>query len=216
MKRIRLAILLLLIPLCCIAFAALTKTTSIVELDAWEYVAAGTLDVGAAGDIHLSYDTILYLEIAYTDTDAQDGVDVSIEVSYGDDDWTLLQKPFTTPAGAAQDGDDLDGNEAAGQTVITLTTATNFGTPGQKWFIWDITWQYDSESVRTKSIDVKNVTLVHDTLRAHLDESTVWEFVHEYVIPIPAGFAYVRVLINNTDADGDVFYTTRLSKVTAL
>ena len=216
MKRIRLAILFLLILLCSVAFAALVKTTSIVELDPWEYIAAGTLDVGAAGDISGSYETILYLEIAYTDADAQDGVDVSIEVSYGDDDWTLLTKPFTTPAGAAQNTTTLDGNVTAGDTVISLIDASGMQTPGQKWFIYGSAFQYQSESVRIKSANVNDVTLCHDVIRSHTTGQTVWEIVHEYVISIPAGFAYVRVLINNTDANADIYYTTRISKVTGL
>ncbi|HEB28404.1 MAG TPA: hypothetical protein ENI05_11625 [Porticoccus sp.] len=216
MKRLKLAILLLLIPLCCVAFAALTKTTSIVELDPWQAVAAATLDVGNAGDISGSYDTILYLEIAYTDTDAQDGVEVSIEVSYGDDDWTLLAKPFTTPIGQA-DTTTLDGVEVAGQTVISVIDGSNIGSPGQKWFIEDNSGNpEESESVRTKSAAANDITICHDLIRSHADLDPVWSIVHEYILPIPASFAYVRVLINNTDANARIHYTTRLSKVTGL
>ncbi len=216
MKRLRLAILLLLIPLCCIAFAALTKTTTIVELDAWGVVDAGKLDVGAAGDISDSYDNILYLEIAYASTNGQDGVDVSIEVSYGDDDWTLLTLPFTTPslAGGAETTT-LDGNANAGSTVISLIASAGFDVNGQKWFIENGAAAL-SETVRTKSENANDVTICHDLLRNQDTGDSVWEVVHEYVLPIPAGFAYVRVLINNTDADADIYYTTRLSKVTGL
>ncbi len=216
MKRVRLAILFLLILLCSIAFAALTKTTSIVVLDAWQSVASGTLTTGSAGDIQLSYDTILYLEIAYADAATQDGVGVSIEVSYGDDDWTLLTQPFTTPSASSQSGTiTLDGAVGAGDTVIALSDASAYSTPAQKWFIVDGTVA-NSESVRTKSAAANNVTLCHDVLRGHGPGLSVFVGVHDYIIPIPAAFAYVRVLINNTDADADVHFTTRISKVTAL
>ncbi len=215
MKRLRLAILFLLIPICCVAFAALTKTTSIIELDAWQQVDAGDLGVGNAGNISDSYETLVYLVIAYTGAAAQDGVKVGFEVSYGDDDWTLLTRPFTTPAGAIQDTEDTDGGVTAGDTTITLSDASDFGTPGQKIFIQDST-PANSESVRIKSEAADVVTLCHDLLRNHADATSVWEFVHDYTIPIPAGFAFVRVLINNVDANADIFFTTRISKVTSL
>ncbi len=216
MKQIRLAILLLLIPLCCVAFAALAKTTSIVELDAWQVVDAGELIVGSAGNIADSYATILYLEIAYADIDGQDGVDVSIEVSYGDDDWTLLTSVFTTPplAGGAETTT-LDGNAIAGSTVISLIASAGFDVKGQKRFIENGN-DVLSESVRTKSENANDVTLCHDLLRNQDSGDSVWEVVHEYVLPIPAALAFVRVLINNTDADATIFFTTRISKVTSL
>ncbi len=215
MKRLRLAILLLLIPLCCIAFAALTKTTSIVELDAWQALGNAAVSVGNAGNISGSYDIILYLEIAYADTDAQDGVDVIVEVSYGDDDWTLLTS-FTTPAEIAQDGFTLDGNHTAGDTTIDTSEGPDAGPVANKWFIEDGALELSSESVRTESITVNEVTICHDILRNHTNGDSLWAYVHEYVIPIPKSFAYVRVTINNTDVNAGIFYTTRISKVTSL
>lgn len=214
MKCLKLAILLLLIPLCCVAFAALAKTTAIVELDPWQLVVGATLDVGAAGDISDSYDTLLYLEIAYADAQTQDGVDVSIEVSYGDDNWTLLTKPFTTPLRATETST-LDGAVFNTDVNILLIDGSKFDKNGQKWFIEDST-PADSESVRTKDSTVHDISICKDLLRGHDTGTSVWDVVYEYIIPIPAGFAYVRVLINNTDADADIYYTTRISKVTSL
>ncbi len=217
MKRIQIAILILLIPLCCVAFAALVKTTSIVELDPWGYIAAGTLDVGAAGDISDSYSTLLVVEIVYADDDTQDGVEVSIEVSYADDDWTLLTgTPFTTETDNNGATSTLDGAVSATDTVISLIAGGNFNVNGQKWFILDGTDVTDSESVRTKSAAGNDITICHDTVANHNTGSTVWNIVQERIIPIPAAFAFVRVLINNTDADADIYYTTRLLKVTGL
>ncbi len=216
MKRIRLAILLLLIPLCCIAFAALLKTTSIIVLDDWQGVNQATLVTGTAGNISNSYETILYLEIVHSSVAAQDGVEVSIEVSYGDDDWTLLTGPFQTPATGSQlNVIILAPSPAPGSTVISLSDVTDFSTPGVKWFIIDGTVA-NSESVRTKSEAAGTVTLCHDTIRGHLTDLSVRVGVYEYIIPIPAAFAFVRVLINNTDANADIHFTTRISKVTSL
>ncbi len=216
MKRIRLAILLLLIPLCCVAFAALTKTTSIVELDPWQKVLQGVLDVGNAGNISDSYETLLYLELVYITDNSQVGVEVSIEVSYGDDDWTLLMRPFTTPA-STPGNTGLNGAVTDGDTTVDLDDAggEDFDVPGRKWFILS-GLVAQSESVRTKSEAGSTVTLCHDLLREHADISVAWDEVYEYVLPIPAAFAFVRVIINNTDANSDICYTTRLSKVTGL
>ncbi len=215
MKRLRLAILLLLIPLCCIAFAALTKTTSIVELDPWESVDAGTLDVGAAGNISDSYSTLLVVEIAYADTDAQDGVHVIIETSYDDDDWTFLTE-FMTQGEATQDVVTVNGAVTAGDTTVTVSDIGDYQVEGRKFFIANSTPESASESMRHKSNAAAVVTLCQDLMRNHANLAEVYAFVKERVIPIPAAFAYVRVIINNTDANADIYYTTRLLKVTGL
>ncbi len=215
MKRIILSIIFLLILCVSVAFAALTKTTSIIVLDDWQQVDAGDLTIGNAGNISDSYETLLYLEIPYIAGAAQDGVEVSIEVSHGDDDWTLLTPVFTTFAGVIQDTEDTNGGVTAGDTTVTLTDASDFGTPGQKIFIQDST-PANSESVRIKSEAADVVTLCHDLLRNHADATPVWEFVYEGRFSIPAAFAFVRVLINNVDANADIYYTTRISKVTSL
>ena len=197
-----------------VALAALVKTTSIVDTDVWQRVTAGTLAIGNVGDISNSYTTIIYLEIAYADTDAQDGVEVSFEVSYGDDNWTLLTKPFTTPAGGVLTSTYLSGDEPAGETDVELNNVTDFGDNGLKWFIEDD--GDDSESVRSKAISGNVITLCHDTLFVHNNTNKCWGIVYEYIIPVPTAYAYVRVLINNTDINADIYYTTRISKVTEL
>ena len=215
MKRIALSILFLLILCVSVAFAALTKTTSIVELDPWQAVAAATLDVGNAGDISGRYSTILYLEIAYADNTAQDGVEVSVEVSYGDDDWVLLTPAFTTPADTPATDTINDATSDAGDTTVILTGgADDFDLIARKWFIKEGT-AANSESVRTKS-GTGTITICQDLIRGHTNGASVYDYVFEQVFLIPTSFAYVRVLINNVDAAAPIYYTTRLSKVTGL
>ncbi len=215
MKRIILSILFLLILCVSVALAAFTKTTSIDVSDVWQEVSPVTLVAGNAESISDSYDTILYLEVAYASLNQQDGVEVSIEVSYGDDNWTLLTRPFTTPSDISDDTT-LDGAVTAGDTVITMAAANEIEDIGEKWFIEDGDTDSDSESMRTKSVAGVNVTACHDAIRNHPTASNVYSVVYEYIIPIPAAYAYVRVLINNTDANADIFFTTRISKVTSL
>lgn len=217
MKRIKLSILFLVILLCSVAFAALTKTTSLIEFDSWQLLNPASAVAGDFGDISDSYSTILYLEIAYTDTDAQDGVEVTVEVSYGDDNWVQLTKPFTTPPGDGGNDDELDGEATAGQSTLTIDGVANpnFGPKGQKIFILRGGF---SESVRMK-VGVAGgatMTLCHDILNTHPDATPIWDTVYEYALPIPAAFAFVRVIINNTDANASIYWVTRISKVTGL
>ena len=195
---------------------ALTKTTAIDEVDAWQAVTAATLVEGTAKSISDSYETLLYLEIALIEAVATDGVEAIIEISYGDDNWMQL----TTVKGTAETPATTTLNDAAagaGDSDITLTDATtgDFDVPGRKWFIKDGTIA-NSESVRTKVNAVHTVTLCQDLLRAHANGLSVYDRVDEWCIAIPFGASYVRTLIYNVDADCDCAFTTRVSKVTAI
>ena len=210
-------ILLISFLLCTSTQAALTMTTAIDQIDAWQAVAAATLGEGAAKSISDSYATILYIEVALTDTDAQAGCDVIVEVSYGDDNWMQLTT-FTGTAETPATSDVNDATSTAGDAYLILTDSAtgDFDVPGRKWFVLDGTVG-NSESVRTKSnANPDTVTLCQDTLRNHADEVVVWDRVDEWVVEVPMGASYVRVLINNTDADAGVHFTSRCSKVTAL
>jgi hypothetical protein len=74
----------------------------------------------------------------------------------------------------------------------------------------------NSESVRTKSQAANVVTLFQDLIRNHTNGANVYDRVDEWAIEIPFAASQVRVLIDNTDADCDIYSTTRISKVTAL
>ena len=218
MKRIVLALTLLLILFIQPLPGAITKTTSIDTIDAWQALAAATLAVGNAEDISDSYQTKLYIEIAYTNANAQAGVEYIVEISCADDNWAELVRRTTvgdTPATTAinQDADDPD----PGETTITLDDSTtgDFDVPGRKWFVVDGTVA-NSESFKTKSNAGNTVTLCQDIIRQHATDLIVWDFVIEKVVSIPMAAAYVRVLINNTDADASIHFTIRISKVTGI
>ena len=216
MKRVFVVLALLLILLVQPLPAAITKTTSIVEVDAWQALGTAALVVGNNHDISASYETKVYLEIACTHVNAQAGVDVLVEISYADDNWVLLTR-FTTTGDTPATTTINDGAVTAGDTTITLTDATtgDYDVPGRKWFIVDGTVA-NSESVRTVVNAVHTVTLAHDLLRNHANGLNVWDFVYEKVISIPMAAAQYRILINNTDADATIHWTSRVSKVTGI
>lgn len=197
--------------------AALTVTTSIDEIDAWQAVTEGTLVTGTADSVSDSYRTILYIEVALTDTDAQAGCTVIIEVSYADDNWMkLVEFQGTAETPAASDVNDASSTAGDAYLILTDSATGDFDVPGRKWFVLDGTVG-NSESVRTQSnANPDTVTLCQDTLRNHAEEVVVWDRVDDWVVSIPFGVAYVRTLINNTDADAQVHFTTRISKVTGL
>ncbi len=199
------------------AQAALTKTTSIVEIDAWQAVVAGTLVTGNAHDISASYETILYIEVAPTEAVATTGSEVIVEISYADDNWVQLTT-FMSTAETPAVSDVNDAGSTAGDAYLILTDSAtgDFDVPGRRWFVKDGTIG-NSESVRTQSnANPDTVTLCQDTLRNHADTTVVIDRCDNWPISIPFGAAYVRTLIYNSDADCDAAFTTRVSKVTAL
>lgn len=215
MKRILLALTLFLILLIQ-PLGAITKTTTIDVVDAWQTVAAGELNVGNAHDISGSYQT--YIVIRYTGEPDQSlaaaALQFLVEISYAPDNWTLHHN---YPAvGLDTEDTTINGTEAAGQTVLTLVDAAldGFDTVGLKWFILDGTIA-NSEVVRTKSAAGNNVTIAHDTLNSHTNSVVINE-LHEILVAIPMPAAWVRVLPLNKDLDCDAYYTVLIYKVTGI
>lgn len=210
-------ILLLVIPPM-VAEAALAMSTTLDEVDAWQAVVAGTMVVGSEEDIHLNYRTFVCIEWALTEATAHDGSGgVSIEISYGDDNWIEFWGPVGFTAETAATTQTAEDPTSAGDTTVTLDDSStgDFDVVGRKWFIKDGTIG-NSESVRTKSDNTNVVTLCQDTLREHAVDSDVYDRVDEWVVKIPGGIAYYRILMNNGDADCDGAFTSRKLNLTGL
>lgn len=198
--------------------AALTKTTSVDVVDDWQEVAAGTLTVGNAEDVSGNYDTVAIIELALTDTDAQDGSgEVIVEISYGDDDWTkLVAFSIRAETPATTDVNDASSTAADAYMILVDSATGDFDVPGRKWMVVDGTVA-NSESFRTKSnANPDTVTLCQDTMRNHANSLACWDRVDEWAVSIPFSAAYYRVLVNDSDADADVHFTHRVLKTTAL
>jgi hypothetical protein len=197
---------------------ALTKSTTIQSVDAWQTLSAATIVDGTAKDVSSSYYTLAYLEIALIEATATDGCEGWIEVSYGDDDWIKLSgSDFKGTAETAGTTTINDASVSAGDTTITLTDATtaDFDVKGRKWFIKDGTIA-NSESVVTKSVSTNTVTVLQDLMRSHADSLNVYDRVDEWTFVIPFGCAYYRFVINNVDADCDVAWRSFVSLVTSM
>lgn len=195
---------------------ALTKTTSVSTVDAWQLVSPATLVTGADANVSASYESLLYIQLAMGEATAQTGCSVFVEVSYTGNDWVKLTGflgTTETPAATTINDAAVD----AGDTSLTLTDATtgDFDEKGRLWFILDETVG-NSEAVRTKSNSMHTVTLCDALLRAHANGLTCIDRCDEWVVSIPFPVSYCRVVVNNTDADADVYFTSRLSVVTAI
>lgn len=210
--------LFLIVVLSIPVFAAPTVTTAYDAIDAWQFLARSTLAIGTYEDISGSYSTILYIEVAYTGTNEQSGIEVIVEISYiKGDDWMQLStfkgQKVTPGITDLNEG----GNTSAGDTTITLTDATtgDFDVPGQLWFILDTTVA-DSEVLRTQVNTTHTVTLCQDAKYAHADTELATDAVDQWVIAIPFGAAFVRTLVYNSDADANCYIRTFCSKASAL
>jgi hypothetical protein len=195
---------------------ALTKTTAVETLDAWQVVTAATAVVGADGDVSGAYSALLAIQVAMIEAAAQDGYTVMAECSYTGNDWIK----FFEAKGVAETPATTTVNDAtvnADDTSLTLTDATtgDFDVVGRLWFIMDGTIA-NSEAVRTKSQAANVVTLCDALLRAHANGVSVYDRCEEWLVQVPMAAAYVRVIINNTDADADVAFSSRLMRVTAI
>jgi hypothetical protein len=203
-------------------YAALAKTSTVDTVDAWQSVTGGTMAVGTAKSVSDSYSTLLYVELAPIEAVASDGAEITVQVSYTSAEWVNL----VTVKGTAETVATTKLWNAAtdANTVLDLDDGStgDFDVIARKWFIKDGTIG-NSESVRTVSISLNQdnttadaVTITQHLLRSHANDTDVYDRVDEWVIQIPQAAAYVRVLCNNVDADCDVAFTSRVSKVTGL
>jgi hypothetical protein len=198
-------------------YAALTKTTAMDGIDAWQNVAFGTCVVGNAEDISTSYSTLLYIQAVPTTAAVQLGMTIDVYVSYGTTNWvkltgfttSLLTGATTTTAGALTDAN----------SIVDLTDATtaHFDHLITRWFILDAADVTKSEVVMTKAgLGGHVLTLASTIQNAHTTGRSVYTGVEEWVVQIPFGVSQIRTVVNNTDADCTMHFRTWCSKVTAI
>lgn len=199
------------------AVATLTKTTALDGIDAWQSLAVATVAVGNSKNISLSFSTVVYIEVAYTHANAQAGVTGVIETSpLTGDDWTVLTPWSTT--GGTPNLDDLDegGGASAGDTTINVTDSTgNYDDNFSLFFVVDTTVA-ESEVLRVKSEAGNAITLCQDLKYNHVDTEVTTDIVYQKSFSIPFPAAFVRVLVNNSDADATIHWRSHCSLVTAL
>jgi hypothetical protein len=196
---------------------ALTKTTTIIEIDPWTEIIATGAFTGAVADVSDSFASLLYIELGPTEAVANSGSLVRVEVSYADDNWVRYQA-FTSSSTTAVTTT-LNGAVAVDDPTVTLTSATgNFTIPGQKFLIRDDSGVaiVESESCLVETESTNVVTLAQDVIRNHASGLNCYTDVDEWTVEIPVAAAKVRVFVSADDPDCNIAFTTRISKITSL
>lgn len=130
-----------------------TMTKAVEAVDAWAEVAQGATGIreGATIDISPNYQTTLLIDVCLSEAVAETtGATVYVEISSnttGDEDWRVLTS-FGGPTGTAE-SEPLSGDEAAGQTVLSVTnpTTNNLDNPSRFIFFEDTASAANSEII---------------------------------------------------------------------
>jgi len=209
---------------------ALTK--SVAAVDEWAEVAQNTVREGATTDVSGCHSAILHVDCCLSSATAHTGTEIIVEVSSntsGDEDWTPLVR-FIGPIGTAHKVD-LGGDEAAGQTVLSVTdpVTNNLDHNGKFIFIEHTGTVANSEIVyqTTNSGDAGDTITILDGLTnaQTAADSDFYDIDHAtnsavgmYVVELPLSANRARTIYNNTyDADGSTVHTKcRITKVTAI
>ena len=216
------------------AFAALTK--SVEAVDAWLEIVqgAGGIREGAIIDVSPNYQTTLLIDACLSEAVAETaGATIFVEISSntsGDADWAVLTS-FGGPTGTAE-SEPLSADEAAGQTVLSVTnpTTANLDNPARFIFFEDTASAANSEIIFqvTNETDTGDTITVLDGLTtAHaaatslmwfIDSTTTYSnAVAQYVVNIPDTANRVRVIYDNTHSTAaDIFTRARITKMTGI
>ena len=110
---------------------------------------------------------------------------------------------------------DVEGAEAAGQTVLTLAAGTNFAA-GDYVFIHDNVLA-SSEWARVVGVSVADLTLEEGTINAHDASDTVRDQAEQYHALVELlGIQKLRLVIDNNSGGQAVIYEAGFGAVSAL
>ncbi len=212
---------------------ALTK--AVAAVDAWAEVVQGVTGIreGATVDCAAMYEAVLHIDACISEATTETaGSTIYVEVSSntsGDADWSVLTS-LGGPTGVVITAV-LSADEAAGQTVLSVTdpTTANLDNPPRFIFFEDDT-AANSEIVYqvTNEADAGDtITILDGLTNAHaaatsdmwfIDSATVPNTcVVQYNVALPASTNRVRVIYDNTHSTGaNIFTRARISSITAV
>ena len=211
---------------------ALTKAVEAV--DAWAKVTQPGVREGATVDLTPNYETMLHIDVCLAEAVAETaGAEIRVEISSnssGDADWTVYAR-LSGPTGTAE-SEPLSANEAAGQTVLSVTdpTTANLDNPGRFIFFEDTVDVTLSEIIYQVSNEgdvAGTITILDGLTNAHtaagalmwfIDSTTTYSgAVAQYSIALPMSANRVRVVYDSTHATAaNIACRSRLSKVTGV
>lgn len=207
-------------------------TKAVAAVDAWAEVTQPSVREGTIVDTSGMYEAVLHIDACLSEAVAETaGATIYVEVSSntsGDSDWSVLTS-FGGPTGTAFKTD-LAGDEAAGQTVLSVNNpdTANLDHPSKFLFIEHTGTPANSEIVFQVSNegDAGDTITILDGLTNNQTsaDSDIWEIdsatascVAQYVVAIPMGVSRVRVIYDNTHSTAaDIYTRARISSVTAV
>ncbi len=209
---------------------ALTK--SVAEVDAWAKVTQPSTREGATVDTSGYYSACLHIDVCLAEAAAEAiGATIKVQISSnttGDADWSVLTQ-FGGPTGTAFKVD-LGGDEAAGQTVLTVTNpdTNNLDHPAKLLFLENTATPANSEIVYQVSNegDAGDTITILDGLTNNQTaaDTDIWEIdaagtsvVAQYIVELPMSANRVRVIYGNKNSTAaDIYSRCRITKVTAI
>lgn len=210
----------------------MSLTKAVESVDAWAEVVAGTVREGATIDLTPNYETILLIDVCLAKASAETaGCQTIVQISSnttGDNNWSPIAV-LGGPIGTAFKTD-IAADEAAGQTVLSVTNPTtanldhpgkflfieNTGTPANSEIVFQVSNEGDAGDTITILDGLTNAQAAADGDIWEIDSATA-SVVAQFVVSIPASAYRVRVLYNNIQATGaDVFTRCLLAKITAV
>lgn len=204
---------------------ALTKLTSEVSLFAIASVASADqqVGIGATGvDVSTYYAGIVRVRMGRATATAftnppEIRIEGAIKTSPTDNDWVTLQAVSPAIGFGTIGSSAVSGTEAIGQTVVSLTSGTNFAA-GQFIFFHNGTIA-NSEWKRIKSVATNDLTL-QDAIVFAQTGATARNQAEEFFIPVDlTSFNRLRVVVNNSPVGGSgqaVIIEAALGAVSAL
>ncbi|KKL14338.1 hypothetical protein LCGC14_2516670 [marine sediment metagenome] len=216
MKRI-LGFTIVTLLLVCLLFVGTTPkdswaaapTTAFSQVDEWEEVAQNAVRLGTITDISGNYKTVIAIDYSLSDATAHTGSKIEVQVSNatsGNEDWTTY-RAFITLTGTQNL--EAMGTEAAGQTVLEVTSTTGYVADETRWiFIEDNAVANSEMCLLISAVTDTSVTVLDGTTEAHTSADTLNNIADRVIMTIPFGFNRFRMIYDNTfDVDGATIHT---------
>lgn len=211
--------------------AALSKTENTQALEWTEVAAQGIQETGTIS-VSDSYDTVLHIDCALSNTTAHTGTEIIVQVASEagvDDAWSDLAR-FISCVGTAIKVD-LGGDEAAGQTILTVTDPVTNNLDYQGKFVFlehtgtiassQIVYQIANSGDAGDTITILDGLTAAQTAAAsdfYTIDTATGEAVASYTVTIPASASQARVIFNNNydSTASTVHVRVRVTKMTGI
>ena len=208
--------LICLLSILSLATSLFSQTKTAAVLDDWTDTAQNAVGESTELDVSGMFSLKLHIQHALTTTAVEnaDGaflVQFASEITTSDQDW---QTAFIIPMVAGTPNTEALGTEAAGQTVLEVTSTTGrYTNDDVQWmFIEDNTLSASEMVLVVSAISNTSVTIQDGTAEAHTAADALWDIAdsRSYYVDVYQEDR-LRVIIDNTRDAGGTVVTWRIS-----